>query len=568
MRRPSPGARFAMAAAFPRLWAPPKRPDTHPGSHRGVGKERASPQPHATGNGEGDEEEEEEEERVAAAEASLLNKLLRTALVESNHRVEILQQDPTSPLFSVKSFEELPLKKELLKGIYMMGFNRPSKIQETALPIMLAYPPQNLIAQSQSGTGKTAAFVLAMLSRVSAAEKHPQCLCLAPTYELALQIGHVVETIGRFCPDLRVTYAVRGNRVPRGTVLEEQLVIGTPGTVLDWCFKWKFLDIKKIKLFVLDEADIMIDTQGLACQSIRVQRALPQGCQMLLFSATFKETVRAFAIQIISNPIVIKLREDELTLANIRQFYFICQGREEKYRALCNIYGGITIGQAIIFCQTRRSAQWLAMMMNDDGHQVGVLTAELSVSQRADIIQRFRDGKEKVLIATNVCARGIDVQQVTIVVNFQLPTTSRNKPDFETYLHRIGRTGRFGKDGIAFSMVEKHSIPLIQMIEEHFRIFSAFTLPSPEPVAHPWLWESRSHQGPFRAQTHHHSSTSRGFSEEDTWGFFPNPSEFLKEKKVLESFLHGRKPLPCLILILGVAESSWPSLNFSFILYI
>ncbi|KAM9369935.1 ATP-dependent RNA helicase DDX25 [Phaethornis superciliosus] len=427
-----------MAAAFPRLWAPPKRPDTRLVSHSGVGKELAPPQPRPTGKGEGEEEEEEEEERVAAAEASLLNKLLRTALVESNHRVEILQQDPTSPLFSVKSFEELPL-------------------------------PQNLIAQSQSGTGKTAAFVLAMLSRVNAAEKHPQCLCLAPTYELALQIGHVVETIGRFCPDLRVTYAVRGKRVPRGTVLEEQLVIGTPGTVLDWCFKWKFLDIKKIRLFVLDEADIMIDTQGLACQSIRVQRALPPGCQMLLFSATFKETVRAFAIQIISNPIVIKLREDELTLANIRQFYFVCQGREERYRALCNIYGGITIGQAIIFCQTRRSAQWLAMMMNDDGHQVGVLTAELTVSQRADVIQRFRDGREKVLIATNVCARGIDVQQVTIVVNFHLPTTSRNKPDFETYLHRIGRTGRFGKDGIAFSMVERHSIPLIHMIEEHFQ---------------------------------------------------------------------------------------------------
>ncbi|PKU31542.1 hydrolethalus syndrome protein 1 [Limosa lapponica baueri] len=145
------------------------------------------------------------------AETSLLNKLIRTSLVESSHHVEILQRDPSSPLFSVKTFEELPLKKELLQGIYIMGFNRPSKIQETALPIMLAYPPQNLIAQSQSGTGKTAAFVLAMLSRVNAAEKHPQCLCLAPTYELALQIGHVIESIGQFCADIKVTYAVRGN---------------------------------------------------------------------------------------------------------------------------------------------------------------------------------------------------------------------------------------------------------------------------------------------------------------------------------------------------------------------
>ncbi|NWS64792.1 DDX25 helicase, partial [Chunga burmeisteri] len=343
---------------------------------------------------------------VDSAETSLLNKLIRTSLMESSHCVEILQRDPSSPLFSVKTFEELPLKKELLQGIYSTGYNRPSKIQETALPIMLAYPPQNLIAQSQSGTGKTAAFVLAMLSRVNAAEKYPQCLCLAPTYELALQIGHLIETIGQFCANIKVTYAVRGNRVLQGAALEEQIIIGTPGTMLDWCFKRRVIDIKKINMFVLDEADIMIDSQGLAYQSIRIQRALPESCQMLLFSATFKETVRAFAMQIISNPIVIKLREDELTLSTIKQYFFVCQSREEKYSALCNVYGSITIGQAMIFCQTRRSANWLSVEMSRDGHQVAILTAELTVAQRADVIQRFRDGKEKVLIATNVCARG------------------------------------------------------------------------------------------------------------------------------------------------------------------
>ncbi|KFM03309.1 ATP-dependent RNA helicase DDX25, partial [Aptenodytes forsteri] len=412
---------------------------------------------------------------VDSAETSLLNKLIRTSLVESSHHVEILQQDPSSPLFSVKTFEELTLKKELLQGIYIMGFNRPSKIQETALPIMLAYPPQNLIAQSQSGTGKTAAFVLAMLSRVNAAEKYPQCLCLAPTYELALQIGRVIETIGRFCADIKVTYAVRGNRVLQGTALEEQIVIGTPGTMLDWCFKRRVVDVKKINMFVLDEADIMIDTQGLSYQSIRIQRALPKGCQMLLFSATFKETVRAFAVQIISNPIVIKLREEELTLSNIRQYFFVCRSREEKYRALCNIYGSVTIGQAMIFCQVAILTAELTVAagrvveMSQDGHQVAILTAELTVAQRAGVIQRFRDGKEKVLIATNVCARGIDVQQVTVVVNFSLPTDQKSEPDFETYLHRIGRTGRFGKKGIAFSMVESQNVGLVQMIEEHFQ---------------------------------------------------------------------------------------------------
>ncbi|KAM9217103.1 ATP-dependent RNA helicase DDX25 [Leptosomus discolor] len=350
-----------------------------------------------------------------------------------------------------------------------MGFNRPSKIQETALPIMLAYPPQNLIAQSQSGTGKTAAFALAMLSRVNAAEKYPQCLCLAPTYELALQIGAVIQSIGRFCADVRVTYAVRGNRAPQGAALTEQIVIGTPGTMLDWCFKRKVVDVKKVAMFVLDEADIMIDTQGLSYQSVRLQRALPKSCQMLLFSATFQETVWAFAMRIVANPVVIKLREEELALANIRQYFLACGSLEEKYRALCSIYSGLPVGQAMVFCQTRQMVDWLAVKMSQDGHPVAILTAQLTVAQRADVIRRFRKGTEKLLLATNVCARGIDVQQVTVVVNFSLPTDQKNEPDFETYLHRIGRTGRFGKAGVAISMVERRDAALVKLIEEHFR---------------------------------------------------------------------------------------------------
>uniref|UniRef100_A0A8D0GA30 RNA helicase n=1 Tax=Sphenodon punctatus TaxID=8508 RepID=A0A8D0GA30_SPHPU len=404
------------------------------------------------------------------AESSLLNKLIRKSLVESSHHVEVLQRDPSSPFFSVKSFEELHLKEELKEGIYGMGLKRPSKIQATALPMMLADPPQNLIAQSQSGTGKTAAFVLAMLNRINPQEKFPQCLCLAPTYELALQNGRVVEKMGQFCVNIGVAYAIRGNRIPRGTTIEEQIVIGTPGTVLDWCFKLRLLKLKNIHVFVLDEADVMIDTQGFADQSIRIQRALPADCQMLLFSATFEEPVLAFAQRIIPESNVIKLRREELTLNNIRQYYFVCENREAKYRALCNLYGSITIGQAIVFCETRRKAKWLSLELIRDGHQVSLLSGELTVDQRASVIQRFRDGKEKVLITTNVCARGIDVKQVTIVANFNLPTNLMEEPDFETYLHRIGRTGRFGKKGLAFNMVERQNLPLLLGIEEHFKI--------------------------------------------------------------------------------------------------
>ncbi|MGH0168525.1 UNVERIFIED_CONTAM: hypothetical protein FKN15_067844 [Acipenser sinensis] len=206
-------------------------------------------------NAETKPDDEDKEDKAAQ---SLLNKLIRSNLVNTTNQVEVLQRDPNSPLYSVKSFEELRLKPQLLQGVYAMGFNRPSKIQENALPMMLAEPPQNLIAQSQSGTGKTAAFVLAMLSHVDPARKYPQT-------------GKVIEQMGKSYTEVKLAYAVRGNKLERGMKIQEQIVIGTPGTVLDWCAKLKFIDAKKIKVFVLDEADVMIATQGHQDQSIRVQ---------------------------------------------------------------------------------------------------------------------------------------------------------------------------------------------------------------------------------------------------------------------------------------------------------
>ncbi|CAL9684691.1 unnamed protein product [Knipowitschia caucasica] len=411
----------------------------------------------------------EERDKINLAEQSLLNKMIRTSLVKNRNQVEVLQRDPNSPLFSVKTFEELRLKPELLQGIYNMGFNRPSRIQESALPMMLAKPPQNLIAQSQSGTGKTAAFALAMLSHVNPANKWPQSLCLAPTFELALQIGQVIEQMAKFYPDVNLAYAVRGNRVNRGVVLEEHIVIGTPGTMLDWCTKYRVIDPKKISVFVLDEADVMIATQGHQDQSIRIHRLLPVECQMLLFSATFEDSVWKFAERVVPDPNIIRLRREEETLDTIKQFYTICTEKEEKFIALCNLYVALTIAQAIVFCQTRKMAMWLASKLNEQGHQVALLSGELTVEQRAAVIKRFRDANEKVLVTTNVCSRGIDVEQVSVVVNFDLPVDLDGNADNETYLHRIGRSGRFGKRGFAVNMVDSdHSMEVLRQIEMHF----------------------------------------------------------------------------------------------------
>uniref|UniRef100_A0A182QUC5 RNA helicase n=1 Tax=Anopheles farauti TaxID=69004 RepID=A0A182QUC5_9DIPT len=412
----------------------------------------------------------EEIETVNPADASLLMKIIRKGLVESKLDLEVQRKDPSSPLHSVKSFEALHLKPELLQGVYAMGFNAPSKIQETALPTLLADPPQNMIAQSQSGTGKTAAFVLAMLSRVDPRKPYPQVICLSPTYELAIQTGEVAAKMAKFCKEIKLRFAVRGEELPKGKKITDHIIIGTPGKLMDWGIKFRAFDLRKISVFVLDEADVMIATQGHQDQCIRIHKQLSSSCQMMFFSATYEKEVMDFAEYIVPNPIVIRLAREQESLDNIKQYYVKCKNQDEKYQAISNIYGVITVGQAIIFCHTRKTASWLSGKMSKDGHSVAVLSGELTVEQRLAVLDRFRAGLEKVLITTNVLSRGIDVEQVTIVVNFDLPMDQSGRADCETYLHRIGRTGRFGKNGIAINLVDSdHSMEICRTIEAHFQ---------------------------------------------------------------------------------------------------
>uniref|UniRef100_A0AAF5RW36 RNA helicase n=2 Tax=Wuchereria bancrofti TaxID=6293 RepID=A0AAF5RW36_WUCBA len=412
-------------------------------------------------------------------EISLLNKILHKKLENlQNGSLEISQarSDPNSPLYSVTSFQSLRLKDELLKALDKMSFYMPSKIQEAALPLLLVEPPMNLIAQAQSGTGKTATFVLTMLSRVVPSNKWPQCLCLAPTYELAMQIGQVVKKMSEFLPEIEIRYAVKGEQMSRGEKIEEQIIIGTPGKMLDWVTKLKVIDPSKIICLVLDEADVMISQQGHQDQSIRLHNELERSgakYQSLLFSATYDESVRSFADSIIKDAVNITLRRDEQTLKNIKQYYVKCANREEKYEAVMNLYGGLTIASAIIFCYTRKSAEWLAARMSQRGHDVTVLHGEMTIENRARTIQQFKDSIYKVLITTNVCARGIDVSQVSVVINYDPPVTFADnpQPDYETYIHRIGRTGRFGKAGIAINLVsDDFSLSVIQRIGDYFGV--------------------------------------------------------------------------------------------------
>ncbi|CAH3124883.1 unnamed protein product [Porites lobata] len=350
-----------------------------------------------------------------------------------------------------------------------MGFNKLPKIQETALPMLLADPPKNMIAQSQSGTGKTEAFVLPMLSKVDATKNVPQVICISPTYERALQTGQVAEKMGKLCPEVKIGYAVRGKRVSKGQKVTDHVIFATPGTLLDWILHRKVLDPKKIKMFVLDDADVMIALQGHQDQSIRIYRTLPKDCQMLLFSATYDDEVMKFAKTVVPDPVIVGLCREEESLDNIKQYYVVCHDKEDKFKALSNIYGAVSIGQGIVFCHTWKSASWLAEKMTENGHLVALLSDKTTVEEWLAVFDRFRDGKEKLLIVAGVSARGIDVEQVTIVVNYDMPVGPSGEPEYKRYLHRISKTGWFGKNSIAVNFIDgQQSTTIIKKIEDYF----------------------------------------------------------------------------------------------------
>ncbi|KAB8079381.1 ATP-dependent RNA helicase dbp5 [Aspergillus leporis] len=402
-------------------------------------------------------------------------------LHEPDYTVEVklsdLQADPNNPLFSVKKFEDLGLDNRILQGLSAMNFRKPSKIQERALPLLLSNPPKNLVGQSQSGTGKTAAFVLNVLSRLDLsteqAQKTPQALILAPTRELARQIVGVIQVMGQFLDGLNIGTAVPADTNSRPSRMECSVVIGTPGTVMDW-IKKRIMVANKLKVLVLDEADNMLDLQGMGDQCIRVKALLPRDIQIVLFSATFPAHVHQYASKFAPQANEITLQHEELTVEGIKQLYLDCSDEEDKYKTLVQLYGLLTVGSSIIFVKTRASASEIEKRMVAEGHTVASLTAGIEGSQRDAVIDQFRAGQAKVLITTNVLARGIDVSTVSMVINYDIPEIHGKRPserqaDFQTYLHRIGRTGRFGRVGVSISFVaNREEWNMLNQIQQYF----------------------------------------------------------------------------------------------------
>lgn len=393
---------------------------------------------------------------------------------ESKATVTVQQEDPTAHYLAATSWTDLNLPKEVLDGIFDMGFVKPSKIQEWALPIALG--GGNIIGQAQNGSGKTAAFALAMLLAVDTQLKAPQGLCVCPTRELSSQNHDVVEKLGKFT-GIKLYLAVpKEERPPRK--VDAQIVVGTPGKVQD-LMKKRVIEPRGFKCFVLDEADVMIDEDNMmGPQVLQIRQLMPQELQVLLFSATWPDHVERFARKMVPRANTIKVQKEDLTLSTITQTY-IDTGEDERRKAqqLFDLYGALNIGQSIVFVNTREKAFNLAKQMKAEGHAVSLFCGtqasgpeRVDVSYRDRVMKEFRGGVTKVLISTDVLSRGIDVPAVTLVVNYELPVKGRRgEPDMETYMHRIGRTGRFGLKGLAVNFVSKWEQRSLDNIRQFYK---------------------------------------------------------------------------------------------------
>ena len=362
----------------------------------------------------------------------------------------------------IDSFDNMNLRPELLRGIYAYGFEKPSAIQQRAImPLAMGH---DLIAQAQSGTGKTATFAIGSLQRQDMSKPIKlQTLILAPTRELAQQIQRVVVALGDYMGSI-CHVCIGGTKVADDTNEIQQgvhTVVGTPGRVFDLLNRGIFPS-EDIKTFILDEADEML-SRGFKDQIYDIFRHLPANVQVGLFSATMPEEALEITNKFMNNPIRILVKKDELTLEGIKQFYISVDKEEWKLDTLIDLYETIQISQCVIFCNSKRKVDWLTAKLTEKEFTVSSTHSEISQKEREVIMNAFRTGSSRVLITTDLLSRGIDVQQVSLVINYDIP---RN---LESYIHRIGRSGRFGRKGVAINFVTKDEEKLLKELQDFYQ---------------------------------------------------------------------------------------------------
>ena len=364
--------------------------------------------------------------------------------------------------YEIQNWDDLEISVDLLRGIYAYGFEKPSPIQQKAIkPLVLR---KDIVAQAQSGTGKTATFTIGALANVDINDNSTQVLVLSPTKELTIQTAKVFEGLGNMMTGLRVQTLYGGVVVEESSSFLNKnvphVICACPGRVFDMMRRDK-ISSKKIKLVILDEADEMLSS-GFKEQVYNIFQYFSSDIQVALFSATLPEGINTIIERIMRDPVRISVKREMLTLEGIRQFYVAVDDDRQKYATLKNLFSFLSVSQCIIYCNSIKRVQDLYEAMCEDEFPVCRIHSSMDRIERETAFNEFRNGKSRVLISSNVTARGIDIQQVSVVINFDLTK------DVHTYLHRIGRSGRWGRKGVGINFITRRDVIKLKEIEQHY----------------------------------------------------------------------------------------------------
>jgi translation initiation factor 4A len=378
--------------------------------------------------------------------------------MNDNETAEVLEY----PL--VQTWDAYNIKEELLRGIYAYGFENPSEIQKKA--IMPIINGRDIFAQAQSGSGKTGTFSIGTLQNIDTKINAIQAIILAPTHELAKQISNVISSLGNFMEGLKVKTIIGGTSIQEDTAnIRENcphIIVGCSGRIYDMIVR-KYLKISNVKMLILDEADEML-SKGFKDQIYNIFQHLSKDIQLVLFSATMPEDILKLTHKIMRNPVKITMKKEELNLECIQQYFVALRDDHNKYDTLKDLFSAITVNQCIIYCNNVKRVIDLQNAMTNDGYSVCSIHSSMDKTEREKVFAGFRTGSYRVLISSNITARGIDVQQVSTVINFDVPKC------VHTYLHRIGRSGRWGRKGLAINFVTKKDIFTMRKIENYYKI--------------------------------------------------------------------------------------------------
>ena len=370
-------------------------------------------------------------------------------------------QDEIDSNATITAWEELNIDERILRGIYASGYERPSPIQQRAIVPILN--KRDIIAQAQSGTGKTACFVIAILGGLDLTHVSTQAIILSPTRELANQTKIVVDTIGNKITNLKVRLMVGGSNIDdsiNSNITTPHIIVGTPGRVHDM-LKRKKITASYCKIILLDEADELL-TDGFRFQIYEIFQFLPSTIQVALFSATLPSEIIDITQKFMINPQRILVKTEQLTLEGIKQHYISIGNDLQKYDTLKDIFSTLTLSQSIIYCNSVKRVQDLYDTMVADNFPVCRIHSSMDSYERNSTHEDFKSGRFRVLISSNITARGIDVQQVNTVINFDIPDS------VHTYLHRIGRSGRWGRKGVGINFVTLRDMQKLKSIEQYY----------------------------------------------------------------------------------------------------